>query len=108
MSGMGSPQSAGSPDPVSSGALSPASGAVWAAYSAAAALQGAYGALAREGSSRERLDAMVSWRAFNEVLGLEEKFSSEDHFTAVQGPGSDVSERLRVRVKGLMKPVSRQ
>ena len=36
VSGIGSPQSAGSPEPVSSGALSPASGAVCAAYSDAA------------------------------------------------------------------------
>jgi 2-methylisocitrate lyase-like PEP mutase family enzyme len=79
-----------------------------ALYAATRALQDVYGALARTGSSQEAWESMVSWRAFNEVVGLEEKFAREEHFTAVQGPASDISDRLRVRVKGLVKPVSVQ
>ena len=49
---------------------------------------------------------MVSWRAFSEIVGLDEKLHAEDHFTRVKGPASDIQQRLRVKVKGLVKPVS--
>lgn len=79
-----------------------------ALYAATKALQDAYGTLAATGSSQGSWESMVSWRAFNEIVGLEDKFAKEEHFTAVQGPASNIEDRLRVRVKALSKPVSVQ
>ena len=80
-----------------------------AIFSAARALKEVYGALAEDGSSQKKWDGMVSWRAFNDVLGLEDRLVVEDHFTKVKGPASSINpQQLRVKVKGIAKPVSVQ
>jgi hypothetical protein len=75
-----------------------------AIFAATRALQEAYGGLAATGGSESSWEGMVSWRAFNGVLGLEEAFDREDHFTRVQGPASNIEDRLRIKVRGLVKP----
>lgn len=77
-----------------------------ALYAATRALTEVYGGLAATGSSQGSFERMVSWRAFNDILGLEDKFAREEHFTAVKGPASNIEDRLRVKVKGLVKPLS--
>lgn len=79
-----------------------------ALYAATRALVEVYGGLAAHGTSQESWERMVSWRAFNDILGLEDKYALEEHFTAVKGPASNINQRLRVKVKGLVKPVSVQ
>jgi hypothetical protein len=63
-----------------------------------------YSTLADQGTSQPCFPQMVSWRAFNDVVGLEEAYAQEEHHTSVQGPSSDVT--LRVKVKAGVKPVS--
>jgi len=77
-----------------------------ALYAATRALVEVYGGLAASGSSKDSWERMVSWRAFNDIIGLEDKFAVEEHFTAVKGPASNIGQRLRVKVKGLVKPAS--
>lgn len=79
-----------------------------AIFSATRALQEAYAALAAEGTSQAAWEGMVSWRSFNDILGVEERLSVDDHFTKVKGPASSIEQQLRVKVKGLVKPVSVQ
>jgi len=79
-----------------------------ALYAATRAMVEVYGGLAAEGTSQSSWDRMVSWRAFNDIVGLEDKFALEDHFTAVKGPASNIDQRLKVKVKGLVKPMSVQ
>lgn len=74
-----------------------------ALYAATRALQDVYATLKSEGSSQGAWESMVSWRAFNSVLGLEDAYEREHHFTQVQGPASSIEHRLRVKVKGLVK-----
>ena len=52
-------------------------------YAAARALTEVYGGLAQTGTTQGQLDRMVSWRAFNDILGLEDRLKEEEHFTAV-------------------------
>lgn len=80
--------------------------ALGALYAATRAMQDVYQDLAETGSSERSWENMVSWRAFNEVVGLDERLNAEDHFTKVKGPASDIQGRLRVKVKGIVKPVS--
>ena len=56
---------------------------VSALYAAARALTEVYGGLAQTGTTQGQLDRMVSWRAFNDILGLEDRLVEEEHFTAV-------------------------
>ena len=42
--------------------------------------------------------------AFQDILGLEERYTSEEHFNQVQGPSSSIEQRLRAKVKGVVKP----
>lgn len=75
-------------------------------YAATRALVEVYGGLAATGTSQNSWEDMVSWRAFQDILGLEERYASEEHFNSVQGPASNIEKRLRSRVKGLVKPHS--
>lgn len=77
-------------------------------YAATRALVEVYSGLAATGSSEGSWERMVSWRAFNDIVRLEDKYAQEDHFTAVKGPASNIENRLKVKVKGLVKPVSMQ
>jgi len=73
-------------------------------YAATRALVEVYGGLAATGSSQDSWENMVSWRAFQDILGLEDKYATEEHFTSVQGPATNIEQRLRKKVKGLVKP----
>jgi len=75
-------------------------------YAATRAMQDTYAALRKDGSSKGCWDDMVSWRAFNAVLGLEQAYEKEQYFTQVQGPASSIESRLKVKVKGLVKPAA--
>lgn len=75
-------------------------------YAATRALVEVYGGLAATGTSQNSWEDMVSWRAFQDILGLEERYASEEHFNSVQGPASNIEKRLRAKVKGLVKPHS--
>lgn len=79
-----------------------------AIFAATRALVEIYGSLAADGTSQGKWDDMVSWRAFNDILGIEERLSVDDHFTKVKGPASNIGQQLRVKVKGLVKSVSVQ
>ena len=73
-------------------------------YAATRALVEVYGGLAATGTSQHSWEDMVSWRAFQDILGLEERYTSEEHFNQVQGPSSSIEQRLRAKVKGVVKP----
>ena len=73
-------------------------------YAATRALVEVYGGLAVNGTSQDSWEDMVSWRAFQDILGLEDKYAIEDHFTSVQGPATNIEQRLKTKVKGLVKP----
>jgi len=73
-------------------------------YAATLALVDVYGGLAATGSSQDSWENMVSWRAFQDILGLEDKYATEEHFTSVKGPATNIEQRLRKKVKGLVKP----
>jgi 2-methylisocitrate lyase-like PEP mutase family enzyme len=75
-------------------------------YAATRALVEVYGGLAATGTSQNSWEDMVSWRAFQDILGLEGRYASEEHFNSVQGPTSNIEKRLRAKVKGLVKPHS--
>jgi 2-methylisocitrate lyase-like PEP mutase family enzyme len=79
-----------------------------AIFAASRALVEVYGALAEDGSSQKKWNSMVSWRAFNDILGIEDRLMVDDHFTKVKGPASNIGPQLRVKVKGLVKPISVQ
>lgn len=75
-------------------------------YAATRALVEVYGGLAATGTSQNSWEDMVSWRAFQDILGLEERYATEEHFNSVQGPASNIEQRLHAKVKGLVKPYS--
>ena len=72
-------------------------------YAATRALVEVYGGLAATGTSQHSWEDMVSWRAFQDILGLEERYTSEEHFNSVQGPSSSIEQRLRAKVKGAVR-----
>ncbi|KAI8110189.1 hypothetical protein M9435_001868 [Picochlorum sp. BPE23] len=65
-----------------------------------------YGLPPATGTSQDSWENMVSWRAFQDILGLEDKYATEEHFNSVQGPASNIEHKLR-KVKGLVKPHTR-
>ena len=75
-------------------------------YAATRALVEVYGGLAATGTSQNSWEDMVSWRAFQDIVGLEERYATEEHFNSVQGPASNIEQRLHAKVKGLVKPYS--
>lgn len=75
-------------------------------YAATRTLVDVYGGLAATGTSQDSWENMVSWRAFQDILGLEDKYATEEHFNSVQGPASNIEHKLR-KVKGLVKPHTR-
>ena len=77
-----------------------------AIFTATRALTEVYTALAEDGTTQRAWENMVSWRAFNDILGIEDRLSVDEHFTKVKGPASNIGQQLRVKVKGLVKPVS--
>lgn len=69
-------------------------------YAATKALIDVYTSLATDGTTREQLDKMVSYKEFNELVGLEAMIALEESLTVNRSP----DEKIRVRVKAPTKP----